>query len=302
MDPLKSHSQRQPGEATENQRHLLDILLDPQCGPKERAVAGDALAVIGDSRPGVGLRADGIPDIVWCEVPAGKFTMGSEAYDAEKPIRTVTLPAFKISKYPITYQQFQAFIEALDGYSNRYWWRGLYAEGLKQQRSGPGEQHFKAWNRPRDDVSWYDAMAFCRWLSANLGYEITLPTEEQWEKAARGTDGRIYPYGNRFDCTKGNTVETGICQTSAVGIFLQGASPYGVMDMSGNVFEWALAGYDNPANNDLSDYSPQALRGGSWPLNNDFARATFRSLSDPQDRSYDWGFRVCFEAVPLNKR
>jgi formylglycine-generating enzyme required for sulfatase activity len=110
--------------------------------------------------------------------------------------RTVNLPTFWIAKYPITYRQFHAFIDAEDGFRNDAWWQGLV-----KRETEPGDQAFKFWNCPCENVSWYDAVAFCRWLSAKLGYAITLPTEEQWEKAARGTDGRTYPWGN--ECTPG---------------------------------------------------------------------------------------------------
>jgi len=216
--------------------HALKVPLAGICAtPLARAHWGVEIAE-NDTRAGVGLRADGLPDIVWCEVPAGEFIYQED--------ERVTLPAFHIAKYPVTYKQFQAFIDAPDGFSNVKWWDGLHKDGLKQQRSGPGDQAFKFWNHPRERVSWYDAMAFCRWLSAKLRDEITLPTEEEWEKAARGTDGRAYPHEGAFDPTKGNTAESGIGQTSAVGVFPDGASPYGVMDMSGNVWEWTLTEHE----------------------------------------------------------
>lgn len=233
-----------------------------------------------------------MPDIVWCEVPAGEFIY----QDGEKR----TLPAFQISKYPITYKQFQAFIDAPDGFSNPQWWQGLHPDGLKQQQGGPGDQEFKFWNHPREGVSWYDTMAFCRWLSARLDYEIMLPTEQQWEKAARGTDGRTYPYGDDFDQTKGNTTEAGIGQTSAVGVFPEGASPYGVFDLSGNVFEWTLTEYNSRSSTDITNNLSRVLRGGSWLSYDVFARAPDRYLRAPDDRHYDLGFRlVC--AAPINE-
>lgn len=156
------------------------------------------------------------------------------------------------------------------------------------------------WNHPRERVSWFDAMAFSRWLSDKLGYEVRLPTEFEWGKAARGTDGCEYPYEGNFDARKGNTHETGLNQTSAVGIFPQGASPYGVMDMSGNVWEWCLTDYNNPAehplNENISSNSLRVLRGGSWYDSVSFARAVSRSANSPGSRSPDDGFRLC---VPL---
>ncbi|MHB8752861.1 MAG: formylglycine-generating enzyme family protein [Aggregatilineales bacterium] len=182
----------------------------------------------------------------------GAFRMGGDPEALEREERLAEVSDFPISKYPITYKQFQAFIDAADGYRDPIWWQGLHADGFKQHKAGPDDQHFKFWNHPRENVSWYAAMAFCRWLTAKLSYEVRLPTEEEWERAARGTDGRFFPYGNEFDPGKGNTAETGIGQTSAVGIFPGGASPYGTLDMSGNVWEWTLTDYESRSNTDFT--------------------------------------------------
>lgn len=149
-----------------------------------------------------------------------------------------------MTRYLVTYEQFGTFLTASDGFSNPVWWEGLAANDHHKTR--PGDQAFKYGNHPRERVSWYDAIAFTRWLSVKLGYEITLPTEQQYERAARWTDGRLYPYGNDFDPSKGNTGETGFGQTSAVGIFPNGASVEGIHDLCGNVWEWCLNEYSNP--------------------------------------------------------
>jgi len=293
---------------------IFAIMLDPKRSPAERAKAGDDINQYGDPRPGVidfNFDAD-----YWCDVPAGEFTMGSEAYDDQNPIRTVNLPAFRIAKYPITYAQYRTFLDDPNGYRapqnasggirsafkrlvggieekpTAQWWKGLHADGLAQQREGPGDQSWKLANRPAENVSWYDAMAFCTWLSAKLGYEITLPTEQQWEKAARGTDERTYPYGNEFDAANGNTHETGIGQTSAVGIFPDGVSPYGVMDMLGNVLEWTLTEYDSRISNRFSSNNTRALRGGSCFTPRNPARSASRYHYDPAVRSSSRPLRV----------
>ena len=277
---------------TSEQNRLLDIMLDPQYPFQERATAGREINKVGDPRPGVGLRPDGLPDIVWCDVPdEGEFIYQKD--------ERVTLLAFHIAKYLVTYKQFQAFIDAPDGFSNAKWWDGLHKDGLKQQRGGPGEQRFKFWNHPRERVSWYDALAFCRWLTAKLAYEITLPTEEQWEKAARGTDGRAYPYAVAFDPTKGNTDESGIGQTSAVGVFPDGTSPYGVMDMSGNVWEWTLTEYKTQNSSIINSNNSRALRGGSWSYLQLLARSASRFSSDPAVRYLLNGFRVALPFRPF---
>ena len=126
-----------------------------------------------------------MPDIDWVEIPAGTFIY----QDGEKQ----QLPAYAIARYPITHCQFQAFIEAPDGYPNPAWW-----QGLAEQPEAPAEARWDYANHPREMVNWYEAVAFCRWLSHLLGYEVRLPTEQEWEKAARGTDGREYPWGNGY--------------------------------------------------------------------------------------------------------
>ena len=217
------------------------------------------------------------------------------------------LPPFQISRYPVTYAQFQIFIDAPDGFWDGRWWGGLaFDEDRRRNQRAPGEQAFKYANHPRQTVSWYDAVAFCRWLSFRLGggdelddvkaWKVRLPTEREWEKAARGTLGRIYPYGNEFDAAKGNTSETGIDQMSAVGVFPEGASPYDVLDLSGNVWAWCLTEYRRPAlrleEENLRSSAARVVRGGSWIVDRDYARAMYRFDGDPGSRYVDQGFRL----------
>ncbi len=268
--------------------------------PTERAAAGRVLALLGDPRPHIGVGTDELPDIDWVTIPND----GAWIYQDEQ---LPSLPAFEISRYPITYAQFQTFVEADDGFRDERWWDGLSDdEDRRQNQSQPGEQRFQYANHPRENVSWYDAIAFCRWLSFRLGggydlddvgaWKVRLPTEREWEKATRGTDGRLYPYPGEFDAAKGNTDETGIGQTSAVGLFQDGASPYGVLDMSGNVWEWCLTKYAQPAprpeEENLRSNEDRVVRGGSWDLSQDYARADLRFYWDPNSRVSYQGFRV----------
>ena len=284
---------------------LTDVQHEPN--PQARAAVGRALGLTNlDNRKGVSVIVrDGVmlPEIDWVTIPAGEFT-----YQDGK----MTLDyGFQISRYPVTYAQFQAFIDDSEGFNDLRWWAGLaIPDG---HNAAPGDQIFKYWNHPRERVSWYDAMAFCRWLSWRLGgghdlsaiekWAVRLPTEYEWERTARGTEGREYPYEGKFDATRGNTRETGIGQTSAVGIFPNGASPEGVLDMSGNVWEWCLTDDENPklraADENLRSDAWRVLRGGSWYDSLNDARAASRLYDLPVYRSYSYGgFRLCCVRAP----
>ena len=176
-------------------------------------------------------------------------------------------------------------------------------------------------NHPVVFVSWYDALAYCEWLTRclrewdgtpeplktllrNKQWCITLPSEAEWEKAARGTDGRRYPWGNEPDPDRANYSETGINATSAVGCFPGGASPCGLEDMSGNVWEWTRSPYQpypfDPAN-DRADLERDALwvmRGGSFADTERNVRAAIRGGADPGARRAFIGFRVVLTREP----
>lgn len=277
---------------------LTDLQHDPE--PHSRAAVGRALGLTGwDNRPGVGVSVMGglhLPDIDWVEIPAGKFQYGEKK-------RKLTLPTFHLSRYPVTYAQFQTFLDDPKGIADPRWLEGL-AGGEKERQTS--EQAFKFANHPRETVSWYQAIAFCRWLSWRFGggfalnkieeWAVRLPTEFEWEKAARGTDGRIYPYEGEFNAAKGNTSKTGLRQTSAVGIFPNGASPYGVIDMSGNVWEWCLSDRNKPApdarSEKLDTENNRVLRGGSWLDFLMIVPAVVRSFNLPAVRNDRFGFRL----------
>ena len=283
---------------------LVDELADPATSIPRRVDIGDTLSAWpgGDPRPGAGLRPDGLPDIAWCEVngqpPHDAFLFG------EKQERR-TLDTFYIGRYPVTYVQYQTFLKDPHGFANARWHAGLHADALRQQAAGPGDQKFKRDNRPAEMVSWYDAMAFCAWLSARLtaaslngvSYEVRLPTETEWEKAARGADGRKYPYGDQFDRSKGNTAMTGLGQTTAVGIFPAGASPYGVMDISGNVWEWTRTNYETTSDQELSSNRRRVLRGGSWSVDAYLTPMATRNNGEPSQRTPHVGFRLACSRI-----
>ena len=243
-----------------------------------------------DNRYGIGLDADGLPEIDWVEIPEGEFIYQD---NEELPLDT-----FKISRHPITNAQFQAFVDD-GGFENDEWWINI---------NKPDEKPDHCWtelNRPTESVSWYNAVAFCRWLSAKTGADVCLPTEQQWEKAARGTDGRKYPWGKEYVSGYANIDETAMYtdgeyvgkwlldETSSVGSYPQGRSPFGALDMSGNVLEWCINQYHYPEIITLDrSNSFRVIRGGSWLDNFKGSCLTARHYDYPDDQSPNQGFRV----------
>jgi formylglycine-generating enzyme required for sulfatase activity len=158
-------------------------------------------------------------------------------------------------------------------------------------------------------VSWHDAVAFCDWLSAFTGKPFRLPSEAEWEKGARGTDGRIYPWGNQWEPARCNTKESGRAEPTPVDAHPQGASPYALLDMAGNVYEWtrSLWGrkmkepaykypYDPTDGREAMDAGNgvmRVLRGGAFYYNARYARTAHRVKSFPDYRVRTRGFRVC---------
>lgn len=197
-----------------------------------------------------------LPLLEWCDIPEGYATIGKQK---------ILVPAFRMAKYPVTYAQYEAFIAAPDGYQNNQWWRRL-----ARYRKTSGDQAWKIDKHPREHVNWHESMAFSRWLASKTGLPITLPTESQWQRAAQGDDGREYPWGDDFDKSKCNTSEGGPKKTTPVDQYPNGASPFGVMDMAGNVWEWCLskwaATYQHPEDNNPTGGTDvcRVLRGGSW--------------------------------------
>jgi len=276
--------------------------LFPRYEPKKRANIGRKLAELGDPRPGVGLRPDGLPDIAWSEtIPPDNYPIGGDknAYQS-LPAETYELTyRFRVAKYPVTNAQFQAFMDADEaGYNNpAYWTRaGLQWKGDRRAPDEYGDPNFRLANHPRIYVRWYEAMAFCAWLTQRYqdagliqaDEVIRLPQEKEWEIAARGEKGLFYPYDNEFDAEKGNTRKTGISQTSAVGIFPGGVSWCGAHDLSGNVWEWCLNPYAEPDSGLSEEHwhsdAVRVLRGGSWDDHYNCARAASRRQlrSQPQ--------------------
>jgi formylglycine-generating enzyme required for sulfatase activity len=221
----------------------------------------------------------------WVDIPAGETSI--EDY-------TLEVKPFKILRFPLTNVQFQAFIDA-GGYSTERYWDNLAKRfDSAQASSWPGSDF------PKVRVSWYEAIAFTRWLSEKSKISITLPTEQEWQWAAVGATGWQYPYGNTFDSNKCNiqlnrTPQQPPKGTTPVNQYAgknKGDSPFGVSDMSGNVWEWCLNSYEHPSIIELESETQRTIRGGSYNSSQGEMIATTRTGYDAFRRTTNIGFRL----------
>ncbi len=328
---------------------------------RERDAVGKLLGRLGDPRPGVGIlpgsaSSPGIPDFVWCgaggEVRGTGPEIGIKAFpkvnsfpmgespsrpDSQRafssfeqfPCRRITEP-FLIAKFPVTVAQYQVFVQAGGyGYATApkpAWWTNAGWEWrVAKKVEGPEayEEEFRVANHPQVGVSWYESLAYVRWLnrpesgiSLGLpeGWQIALPTEAQWELAARwnseldAVDDRLYPWGGEGQDSETEISEhcnwrkTGLDHTNAVGLLPKGKAACGALDLSGNVWEWCLTkwvysadNYNDPGNGIEDDNGKDArvVRGGSWF--NDVPRSLrscTRVIFGPDNRGSNVGFRV----------
>ncbi|NTV64426.1 MAG: SUMF1/EgtB/PvdO family nonheme iron enzyme, partial [Oscillochloris sp.] len=247
-----------------------------------------------------------VPEMV--EVPAGPFLIGSSASDpraieGEKPQQSISLPSYEIGKTEVTNAQFRPFVTG-DGYTNPAYWDATgWQWREKNQLVQPEYWRDPRWNgdqQPIVGVSWYEAMAYSRWLSAQTGQRFDLPTDAEWEKAARGSDGRIYPWGDSWDAQRAHGADQDGHKARPVGQYPSGASPYGALDMAGNVAEWTRS-TDRPYPYDPNDGREGAsdpahkrftLRGGSWFDSAPNLRAAGRSFDWPDSDTMFFGFRL----------
>jgi len=216
----------------------------------------------------------------WCAIPAGAVTL-------EGGPQPFTVAAFDMAKYPITNAQFQVFLDADDGYAHAGWWDFSPKAKRWRAQNSPCDTPFPGDDLPRVRVSWYEAAAFCFWLSRKTGQAIALPTEQEWQGAAQGDDGRAYPWGTALDINRCNTSESGIKQPTPVTKYPNGGSPYGVLDMSGNMSEWCVNAFNMPDDAEVGSFAggeARAVRGGSWGISQFSALVTFRGFNYPADR------------------
>jgi formylglycine-generating enzyme required for sulfatase activity len=229
-------------------------------------------------------------------IPSGEFQMGSESREAashEQPVLPTVVGCFFMARFPITNAQYEVFDPA------------------HKNRRAPWADH----SHPVVYVNSTDAIAFCQWLSARDGRKYRLPTEAEWEYAARGTDNRVFPWGDRLDAGdyanfadrrttfawRDPNIDDGWAETAPVGSYPRGASPFGIEDLSGNVFEWCLDFFDvYRARNRVNPRGPltgtkRVCRGGSWKSRAGTARASARAHNAPDFSSNDVGFRIVCE-------
>ena len=246
------------------------------------------------------LLAEAIKAGLMVEVPAGDFLMGpansdSQADNDERPQHKVTLDGFWIGRTEVTNAQYRKFMEAGGYNQEQYWTEAGWAWKQGNNVTQPGcwdNGNFNQAAQPVVCVSWYEASAYARWAGGRL------PTEAEWEKAARGPDGRIYPWGNAApDCNRLNYSGC-IGHTTAAGSYADGVSPYGALDLAGNVWEWVSSKYgtypyrDDDGREDQSGADARLLRGGSWDNDAWFVRSTYRLRLDPGFRNGNVGFRL----------
>ena len=260
-------------------------------------------------------------------VPAGSFLMGMSDREVERlarnselakrwrdkgyfareqPQRVVTLGGYFIGKFPVTVGEFRVFVEA-DGYWNRQWWTDA---GWKW-REAVGREKPEYWEDAKwtgDDrlpvvgVSWYEGYAYCQWLGGVVHGKYRLPTEAEWEKAARGTDARLYPWGEEFEARRCNTRASEKGGTVPIGQYgPEGSSPYGCEEMAGNVSEWTMSQFRpypyerDDGRNEARGEVERVTRGGSWYKPVLRARTACRGMNDPFFADNDLGFRCLRE-------
>ncbi len=269
---------------------ILLLLTLPGCSRRKRNTDGSDMVLISD----------------------GLFGMGNSSKSASSdqiPAHQVFLDSYYIDKHEVTFQEYEKFIQA-GGYQKREFWtedgwkfirQNQIAGYLVMGQKGAEMLVQKLYNAPDQPVigvSWYEADAYSRWAGKRL------PTEAEWEKAARGPKGFLYPWGNEMNFANISYRVTNGKRTVPVGSFPSGASPYGVMDMAGNVWEWCSDWYDetyyakSPSKNPQGPVSGthRVLRGGAWGSNRMQLQSTYRYYDQPTYRGFNVGFRCVKDA------
>jgi formylglycine-generating enzyme required for sulfatase activity len=270
--------------------HLLSVIANAEVALRVRIAAGEVLGCLGDPRVG---------EMV--VIPEGEFFMGEG-----REQHALFLPDYQLGKYPVTNAEYGRFVEA-DGYQDNAWWTNAGWLEVGQKQNEPRywqDARFNKPNQPAIGLSWYECVAYCRWLSEETGQIYRLPSEAEWEKGARGVDGRVYPWGNEFEESRLNAREGDqkVCTTTPVGMYPTGVSPFGLFDCAGNVWEWCATRwkksfpYDACQDEWQADYlegqNLRVLRSGSWNYKAEATRCGYRFKFQPYGWTERGGFRV----------
>lgn len=305
-----------------NTQHIVQELEQINISHERRLFISERLGFLGDPRPGVGVKKVlrngqkeiAVPEIVWCYVEAERGTDGQQP-SVEIKGQVFPVQPFYIAKYQITDQQFQSFLDDAEGYNNPAWWQGLPEERWHHEVL-PNQGQFP--NLPRENVTWYQAVAFTKWLTAHhLGEQllspnalqlppmiigenaqIRLPTEWEWQWAAQGGFAkREYPWEGKWDTHRVNSLESGLGETTAVGSYPGGAAVCGALDMAGNVWELCLSEYESLQMN-TNNSAARVVRGGSFHDGAHITRCAARPDHNPGNWLSGVGFRVICAAAP----
>ena len=232
----------------------------------------------------------------WCFVNGGTVNlMNASDYGGTRE-GTYRVVDFAIAKYLVSNGQYKKFIDHPNGFNNLQWWD--FSPQAAQWRRDHGVQKptaFAGVDLPRTRVSWFESVAFCNWVSAELNLSICLPTEQEWQRAAIGDTSWHYPWGNEIDETRGNFANL-VGKVSVGGSFPKGQSPFGVLDMIGNLWEWTLTMWGTN-NTDLNGYHYRIIRGGAWNVSNpEHLRAVDRGEGhSSRGQLNDCGFRIALQ-------
>jgi formylglycine-generating enzyme required for sulfatase activity len=282
-------AERESAEKDEREQAAFETAEKTAHNPREESSAEKSRLAEEQSRADLTLDLGQGVTMEFVRIPAGEFWMGSDkkvdsqARDNELPQHKVSLDEYLIGKYPVTNRQYQVFVQKTGHHAPPRWTNGSIPAGKE--------------NHPVINVNWQDSVDFCQWASKVTGLTVRLPSEAEWEKAARGTDARIHPWGNQTpDASLCNYAATKIGDTTAVGRFSpQGDSPYGCADIAGNVWEWVDDWYDacpgNTTNNTDFGTKYRVMRGGSWISDPDDLRVFVCGRYSPDLRNYVIGFR-----------
>jgi formylglycine-generating enzyme required for sulfatase activity len=272
---------------------LLACVADPARPLLARISAGNALGLLGDPR------ADALTPRT-CRIPAGAFWMGTDPAEVEREARRWGIPAAWLEKSTPRHRvELDAFEIAQHPVTQAEWARFLAETGVDARPacwSDDTAPRGRA-NHPVHGVTWQGVLLYCEWVSERTGQAWRVPTEQEWERAARGTDARAFPWGDAFAAARCNTREGGVGGTTPIGVYPDGASPCGALDMAGNVEEWVAdlyAPYPGSRFADPDHGSYRMTRGGVWSLDGDLARCDRRH---GEAFAADTGFRLARSAA-----